>query len=93
MNMHETNSLPLATLSFLASDVTGTQSVEAQDIQASLPASAVAASLAASMQLPENVPWGLRDDATGGFLEDRRPIGEQIEPGSSLTITPKTHLG
>jgi hypothetical protein len=80
-------------LSFLAFDVTGTHTVEAKDIPASMPVSNVAASLAASMKLPENVPWGLLDNGNGSFLEDPRPIGEVKEPGSSVTVWPKTHLG
>ena len=86
-------SVPSARLSFEAWDVTGTHSVEAKDIQASLPVSAVASSLAVTMNLPKNVPYGLRDDGTSEFLDDDRPIGDQVEPDSTLTITPKTHLG
>jgi hypothetical protein len=82
-----------ATLDIFASDVTGTQSVDAKAIQSTLPVSAVTTSLAALMQLPENVPWGLRDDLTSRFLDDERSIGDQLEPGSSVTVTPKTHLG
>jgi len=55
--------------------------------------SAVTASLAALMQLPENVPWGVRDDITSTFLDDNKPIGDQLQPGSNVTVTPKTHLG
>lgn len=79
--------------SFEAADVTGTYRVVADDVQRSLPAGAVAQALASRMSLPENVPWGLRDDSTSAFLDDERPIGEQIEPGTSVTVTPKTHLG
>jgi hypothetical protein len=39
------------------------------------------------------VPYGLRDDSTGAFLDDAKPIGEQIGPNAKVTITPKTHLG
>lgn len=82
-----------ATFGFEASDVTGTHNVVARDVQTNLPAGAVARSLAASMALPENVPWALRDEATSAFLDDDRPIGEQIGPNAKLTVTPKTHLG
>ena len=85
-------SIPSVTLSFEASDVTGTHSVEAKDIQASLPVSAVAKSLAEAMHLPQNVPYGLRDDRTSEFLDDNRSIGDQVKADASLTITPKTHL-
>ena len=84
----------VATLvSFSVHDVTDTISLEKENIQGSLPVSAVASSLASEMQLPENVPWGLRDDQTSEFLDDSKPISEQIESGTSLTVTPKTHLG
>ena len=80
-------------MSFLVHDVTGTLSLEKEGVQGSLPASAVASSVASEMQLPENVPWGLRNDDTSEFLDDTKPIGEQIESGSIVTVTPKTHLG
>jgi hypothetical protein len=81
------------TFSFEASDVTGTQTVVASDVQRALPAGAVARSLAAWMKLPDNVPWSLRDESTSAFLDEERPIGEQIQPGAKVTVTPKTHLG
>jgi hypothetical protein len=43
--------------------------------------------------LPENVPWALRDEQTSAYLDDARPIGEQLHPGARVTVTPKTHLG
>ena len=80
---------------FEVSDVTGThQSVmDGRDVQRSTPAGAVAQAVAARMDLPQNVPWALRDDASGNYLEDQRAIGEQIESDARLTLTPKTHLG
>jgi hypothetical protein len=39
------------------------------------------------------VPWVLRDEASGAFLDEGRAIGEQLRPGSKVTVTPKTHLG
>jgi hypothetical protein len=80
-------------LSLEAADVTGTQSVVAQDVQGTALTGAVAKALAAMMRLPENVPWGLRDDATSRFLDDEKPIGEQLGPHAKVTVTPKTHLG
>ncbi len=74
-------------------DVTGSISLEKENIQGSLPVSAVASLLASEMQLPENVPWGLRNDQTSEFLDDEKAISEQIESGTSVTVTPKTHLG
>jgi hypothetical protein len=80
-------------LSFEAGDVTGTHSVVANDVQKTLPAGTVARALAARMSLPQNVPWALRNESTSAFLEDDKPIGEQLEPGARVTVTPKTHLG
>jgi hypothetical protein len=81
------------TLRFEAADVTGTHRVIVEDVQASLPAGAVAKALASRMALPQSVPWALRSDATAAYLDDRRPIGEQIGPAENVTLAPKTHLG
>ena len=80
---------------FEAADVTGTHRVMVDDVQRSLPAGAVAKALASRMSLPENVPWILRDNASSAYLDDEKPIGEQIGTGPDvkLTVTPKTHLG
>jgi hypothetical protein len=82
-----------ATFSFEAADVTGMHHVVASDVQRSLPAGAVARALAARMSLPENVPWALRDEQTSAYLDDTKPIGEQLLLGAKVTVTPKTHLG
>jgi hypothetical protein len=79
-------------LEFTAADITGSFTAEAK-VPRTLPAHAVAESLVASMSLPQNVPYGLRDESTGAFLDDAKPIGEQIAPAAKVTITPKTHLG
>jgi hypothetical protein len=81
-----------ATMTFRATDVTGTHAAEA-NVQRSLPARAVVESLVASMSLPANVPYGLRDESTGAFLDDAEAIGEQIGADAQVTVTPKTHLG
>src|SRR5436189_4793638 len=81
------------TFSFEAADVTGMHRVVANDVQRSLPAGAVAKALAARMALPENVPWALRDEQTSAYLDDNKPIGEQLQLGAKVTVTPKTHLG
>ena len=80
-------------LSFEVTDVTGTHTVVASDVQPSLPAGAVANALANRMSLPADVPWALRDDRTSVFLDDSLAIGDQIETDARLTVTPKTHLG
>ena len=78
--------------SFEVNDVTGTYTLTANDVQRSLPAGAVAKALASRMALPDT-PWALRDDSTAEFLDDSRPIGEQLRPGALVTLTTKTHLG
>jgi hypothetical protein len=83
----------VATMNFMATDITNTMKIEARDIQCGAPVSAVTKSLAASMHLPVNTPWALRSDSTSEFLDDFRPIGDVIAPDSSVTVVPKTHLG
>ena len=81
-----------SSIRFRATDVTGTMEMDVEDLQEDVPAGAVARTLAQRMELPTNVPWALRNDR-GAFLVDDRQIGEQIEPGTTVTLTPKTHLG
>jgi hypothetical protein len=82
-----------ATLTLQATDVTGTHTLEMSGVQESVPAGLLAQAIAARMELPQNVPWALRSDTTGAFLEDALPIGDQIEQESTVTVTPKAHLG
>ena len=89
----QAGAMPTATMSFEATDVTGSHHAVASDVQCSLPAGVVAESLAAEMRLPENVPWALRDERTSAFLDGTKPIGDQIEPGAKVTVTPRAHLG
>lgn len=81
------------TLSFEATDVTGTHTVTAADVQSTTPAGLVARALASRMALPSNVPWVLRSDATSEFLRDDVAIGDQITSDARVTVTPRTHLG
>ena len=58
------------------------------------PTGEVALSFANAFQLPVNVPWGLRDDAAGMFLDDSTAIGTYVTDGELKTVvTPKAHLG
>ena len=79
-------------LMFHAANVTGTQEVPIE-IGPGLSVRAVTDSIAHRMALPGDVAWSLRDDASSAYLDENRSIGDQIEPGSHVTITPKTHLG
>jgi hypothetical protein len=78
---------------FEAEDVTGTHTLEPDDVDPSTPVGSVARVLAARMELPQNVPWALRDNRSGSYLDDDVPIGDQVETGAQLVITPRTHLG
>ena len=78
---------------FRASDITGTHVSEVTDVDPGVSVAIAAKSLAARMELPANVPWALRDDRTGNYLDDQRSLGEQIESDAQLTMVPKTHLG
>ena len=84
---------PAETLRFTATDVTGTHTVAATDVERSLPAGAVARSIANRIGLPDDVPWALRSDSTSAHLIDDVAIGDQIESDTNLTIFPRTHLG
>jgi hypothetical protein len=84
---------PAGSTSFEVSDVTGMNRVLASDVQRSLPAGEVARALAVRMSLPDNVPWALRNESTSAFLQDDLPIGDQVQEGAQVTITPKSHLG
>ena len=76
-----------------AIDVTGTITLTTRDMKRSTPAGAAAQTIASRMQLPSNVPWGLRSDATGAFLSEDEAIGDQLKTGDRVVVTPKTHLG
>ena len=75
-----------------ADDVTGTQHVELRNVNRATPVSTVTRTLASRMSLPQNVPWALRRASDGAYLEDR-PIGDQVQNGAKVTMTPRTHLG
>lgn len=81
------------TIRFSVQDVTGTMTLEASDVQATLPAGAVARSVASKMGLPQDVPWALRSDRTSVYLDDEVAIGDQIDSEGSMSIVPLTHLG
>jgi hypothetical protein len=82
----------LSSVNFLATNITGTQSVPIQ-VDGGLSVRSVTDSIADRMALPDDVSWALRDDESSAYLDDSRPIGGQIKPGTRVTITPKTHLG
>ncbi len=75
---------------FRAQGVTGADSIDVS-FQASTPVDTVASSIAEMLGMPDDVPYALRDNASSVYLEDR-PIGDQIEAGTHVTVTPKSHL-
>ncbi len=88
----ERNAVSEIPISFLASNITGTQSVPVE-VNGGLSVRSVADSIAARMALPDDVAWALRDDDSSAYLDDGQPLGAQIGPGSRVTITPRAHLG
>jgi hypothetical protein len=78
-------------LSFRATNITGTRELPLE-VRRDLSVSDVTNSLAEMMGLPDDVAWALRADR-GEFLDESRSIGESLEPGANVTLTPRTHLG
>lgn len=79
-------------LTIHAGNVTGTQEIPVE-ISPGLSVRSVTDSIAHRMLLPTDVAWTLRDDSSSAFLDADRPIGEQLERGAHVTITPRAHLG
>jgi hypothetical protein len=78
-------------LAFQAANVTGTQQIPVE-FGRDLSVQSVTDSIAHRMSLPDDVSWSLRNDGSSAYLDEDLPIGDQVEPGDHLTITPKTHL-
>jgi hypothetical protein len=78
-------------LTFHAANVTGTQEIPLE-LGRDLSVQSVTDSIRHRMSLPDDVSWSLRNDGSSAYLDDNLPIGDQVEPGDHLTITPKTHL-
>ena len=81
-----------AVLAFRAANVTGTRQLDLE-VERDVPANRVADDVAQLMQLPRDVSWVLRDDRSAAFLDEAAPIGDQLEPGTRVTLAPRTHLG
>ena len=69
--------------------------IDVTDVQPGTPSGRVAQALAERMDLPTDVPWSLRDDKTGVWLQDDVAIDEELKGDleATLSLTPKTHLG
>lgn len=79
-------------LRFRAVTVTGSQELPVE-VGADASVRSVAESIAVRMQLPGDVPWALRDDSNSVYLDDDRPIGDQLDADARVAIAPRTHLG
>ncbi len=78
-------------LALRASNVTGTRELPL-DVRRDLSVGDVTSSLVGLMSLPDDVAWALRADR-GEFLDESSPIGDALQPGAHVTLTPRTHLG
>lgn len=80
------------TLTLEVENVTRTRSVTAT-FQSAVRVGDAAAALASRLSMPSGVPYALRSNRTAGYLEDGKSLGEAVEPGDKLCVTPKCHLG
>ena len=76
-----------------AVDITGTNVVTMSKLNPSTTAQNLAGILASRLHLPTNIPWMLRSDRSGAFLEEDAPISDQIDNKERVVLSPKTHLG
>ena len=79
-------------LNFEVRNITGTQKIPVES-PAQLSVRIVTESISHEMALPEGVPWSLRDDSSSAYLDEDAAIGDQIQPGTRVTVVPRTHLG
>ncbi|MEZ6014662.1 MAG: hypothetical protein R3F49_06090 [Planctomycetota bacterium] len=79
-------------LTFRATNVTGTRTLDLE-VARDVSARSVAEDLMTIMQLPNDVSWVLRNDRSAAFLDEAGAIGDQLEPGTRVTLTPRAHLG
>jgi hypothetical protein len=63
------------------------------EIDSQITAGSAGAAFAERMGMPSEVSWALRDERSSRLLDDTRPLADQAERGSRLSIVPRTHLG
>jgi hypothetical protein len=73
-------------------DVTAQNVMEVDGLDGHRSAGEVAQSLASLLELPEDTPYSLRDDARARMLVDDVALGSQVETGTNLVLLPKAHL-
>ena len=56
-------------------------------------AGAVARATVARLNLPQDLPYGLRDETKAEYIDDEIPIGELTSGAEQLRLVPKAHLG
>jgi hypothetical protein len=78
-------------LAFRAGNVTGTREIPVE-YGRGVSVKSVTESIAHRMALPDDVTWSLRNDGSSDYLDEKSRIGDEIEPGDHVTITPKTHF-
>jgi hypothetical protein len=78
---------------FTVSDVTGLRRVRFDRVDGHRPAGDIAALVASQLDLPQNIPWSLRDERHARMLEHDAPFGGQVEPDADLVVIPQSHLG
>jgi hypothetical protein len=95
MSVAETLSEPEADcMAFSVSEVTGMRVLDVEGVNGHRTAGDVAASLASMLELPDNTPYAIRDDATARMLADDEPLGSQVPAtGSRLVLIPRSQLG
>jgi hypothetical protein len=78
-------------LAFQAGNVTGTREIPVE-YGRGLSVKSVTESIAHRMALPDDIAWSLRNDGSSDYLDEKKRIGDAIEPGDHVTITPKAHF-
>jgi hypothetical protein len=86
----KTDTDPAELLAFRANTMTGAQDLPLE-VRRDLSVGDVTSSLVELLELPDGA-WALRSDR-GEFLDERIRIGDMIQPGETVTVTPRGHLG
>ena len=88
--MIQTQPNPAEILAFRANTVTGAKNLPLS-VRRDISVADVTSSLVELLELPDG-SWALRSDR-GAFLDERDRIGDLVEPGETVTVTPRGHLG
>ena len=82
-------------LSLEVSKVTGSRTLEVDQIDGHRTSADLARTMAAMLDLPENQPYAFADEDSQRMLLDNHPIGSQVSKTTRprLTVIPKARLG